>query len=880
MRAIVSADISKGVQPMFRFPSLARMRWPAAVPLAVLVAFGFTQAALAVDYSIVDLGAPPSNYALNYYDDAYVYVNNTGQAIGLVSIGGSSYATCIVYNAGKWIPLERPDGLSCAPAQEGLSDAGKSGTLYAVGQIQLPTVQPLIRGVNNMFVANVGASSAKLQTYGQYSESTFDGINEGGLAAGYTYYDPMSGWDGNIAALTQQNGGTIDFPLQPTCATGIASGEPCLSLPLGSGRVVNTGGTVLGYITGDSNYNGTFAEVNAKTGAVTGFQLPSWDYNIAGIDDKSDVIYMQSGGDVYSYDPANQKATELGTGSGCSVQLSLWVNGRGDVIASFNDCSPPSNNGFYLWTSSSGSWSPLTFGSAPSGCSNPFFNLIAQMNDKDQFALPMPCGGVTHWALLCPSGASCGGSDATRRGPRHGIRMRSVPGFEPAAYRGPTPSMVNRAAFSSPLDDVLTSSPAPAMRPHTKSPLVQRVGASRQVRSPFARQSTSYSIDDIGSPPASLYSEGGYSGGVGPITLNDTGQIVGQAYPTNGYYRPTCLAWTGSAWVNFGPSDLAEYGCYPSIGITDAANGSFSSVGATSYPTIGGNRTVGYYAKVRASSGRMNIFVRNSPSVLTDMNAKGTADGQAYYGPFGGWYDSVSPVTSTGPDMTILQKKCAGGGNPCMLAPAMGGTAAETLSLADCDTNSSYGVRSIATSGTVFGCSDADGYYVEAHGRKAIDFALPLANGSTLGSIVGIDDNGNVVYEQVGSIATTSWIYELSTSQSTNLGSIAGSSCTEYIPISVNASAEVLGETGNCTKGTDYVYWTWTSASGIQTVVVGGSPDETFVAYWLNDNGQILVKLSGNSFSGHWGILSPSGSNRRRSHSAFGAGLLPGSRMR
>lgn len=850
---------------MFGFPSFKRMRWSAAIPLAALVAVASTQPASAIDYSIVDLGAPSGNYALNYYDDANVYVNNTGQAIGLVSTAGSSYSICIVYNAGNWIPLEKPDGLSCAPAQEGLSDTGKSGTFHAVGQIELPTVQPLIGGTNNMFVAQVGASSAKLKTYGQYSESTFDGINEDGLAAGYTDYLPVSGWDGRIAALTQQNGGTIDFPLQPNCANGTASGEPCMSRPLGNGRVVNERGTILGYITGDSVYNGTFAEVNAKTGAANGFQLPNWNNNVAGIDDKGDVIYMQSGGDVYSYDPARQKAIELGTGSGCSEQSPLWVNGRGDVIASFNDCSPASNNGFYLWTSSSGAWSAMTFGATPNGCSNPFFNFITQMNDKDQFALPMACGRVTHWALLCPSNSSCGGSDAARRGPRPGIRMRSLLGVKPVHYRRAIPPAANPPAFSSPLDEVLASNPARATRSNTTQALVQRVGASRQARSPLARKSTSYSIDDIGSPPASLYSEGcgaSPSGAceLGPITLNDTGQIVGQAYPTGGYDRPTCLAWTGSAWVNFGPIDLGQYGCFPSVGITDAIDGSISSVGTTSYPTIGGNRTVGYYAKVRASRGTMNIFDLNSPSVLTDMNANGAADGQAYYGPFGGWYDSVSPITSTGKNMQILQKKCAGGGNPCMLAPATGGSSAATLSLADCDT-SSYGVRSIATNGTVFGCSDADGYYVEVSGTKAIDFTLPLSKGSTLGVIAGIDDKGNVVYEQSGS-AGTSWVYGPSSGALTNLGSLAGSSCAVYLPISVNASAEVLGEAENCSKGDD-VYWTWTPESGMQAVSANGSEDETFVALWLNDNGQILVELNGNGFSGHWGILNPPGSNVR-----------------
>jgi hypothetical protein len=864
---------------MFCFRSFARLRWTAAISLAALVAVTSTQAALAVDYSIVDLGAPASNYAL-YYEGGNVYVNDTGQAIGLVS-AGSSYPLCIVYNAGAWIPLEKPNGLSCAPAQEGLSDAGKSGTFFAVGQIQLPTVQApaSMHGANNMFVAKVGVSSAKLQSYGQYSESAFDGINENGLAAGYTDYLPMSGWEGGIAALTQQNGGALHFPLQPNCATGTASGEPCLSYPLGGGRVVNKSGTVLGYITGDSTYNGTFAEVSATTGAVNGFQLPNWNNIVAGIDDKGDVVYMQSGGGVYSYDPANQKATELGRGSGCSQQIPQWVNGRGDVLAYFNDCSSPSNNGWYLWTTSSGSWSAMTFGSAPNGCSSPFFDLITQMNDKDQFALPMACGSLTHWALLCPSGSSCGGSNATRLGSRYGIRMRSMSGFEPA-YRGAKPAAANRPAFSSPLDEVLAARPAPSMRSEATSRLVQRIGAAREVRSPLARESKSYSIDDIGSPPASLYSEGcgGSPSGceLGPITLNDTGQIVGQAYPNNGYDRRTCLAWTGSAWVNFGPSDLAQYGCYPSVGITDAKNGAFHSVGATSYPTIGGNRMVGYDANVGASSGTMTIFDLNSPSVLTDMNAKGTADGQTYYGPFGGWYDNVSSVTSTGKKMQILQKKCAGGGNRCMLAPAMGGSSADTLSLADCNTNS-YGVRSISTNGTVFGCSDLDGYYVEANGSKAVDFTLPLASGSQVGSIVGIDDKGNVIYEQSGS--GTSWIYDPSTGTSASLGSLAGSSCTEYVPISVNASGEVLGEAANCSKG-DNVYWTWTSASGMQAVSVRGSEDETFAAFWLNDDGQILVELSGNGFSGHWGILSPPGSNLRRSRSAFGAGSLRTIRMR
>ncbi len=341
-------------------------------------------------------------------------------------------------------------------------------------------------------------------------------------------------------------------------------------------------------------------------------------------------------------------------------------------------------------------------------------------------------------------------------------------------------------------------------------------------------------IVDIGAPPAASYSSVG-----NPVALNNTGQIVGQAYPIGGFGRPTCVAWTGTTWLNLHPSDLAEYGCFPSVGISDAVSGTFASVGSTSYPTIGGNQLIAYYAQAGPSGAKTTLFEFNSSSQLSDMNASGHAVGLTFYLPFGGWFRSTSPVTSTGTSLDILQKQCAGGGPSCMLAPvsATGGICNENFE--------GNGVREITSAGRILGCSDGGSALIEYGAGKTTVFSLPVASGSTLGVVVGMDDRGRVAYVQAapGSVYST-WSYDPSLGKSVPLGKPAGSSCSQIVPIAINGPGEVLGYSSNCSRPLDNVYWTWSAGQGMRVVTAGGgTAGETFGAEWLNDRGWILVKL-------------------------------------
>jgi len=800
------------------------------------------------------LGAP-AGYALVYYA-TNVVANNTGQLIGSAFVPGQTYATCMAYNQGKWFPIEGPRGLRCAWAHEGLSDANSAGDVLAVGQIELATVQPVAGAPNNMFEAEITPSSSSLVSYGSYSESTFEGINPGGLAAGYYDYVPMSGWADDVAAVIKRGTGGIAM-LQPACAPGTAAGHECLYDPVPGARNVNAGSTILGFAVNHSHNTGAYVEVSVPTGTITPIHLPSYNGNNPGlplgIDDADRIVYTQVTGTgtsaIYRFDPATGKALPLGAIAGCGMQDGYWVNGPGDVFAHVSDCASDTANGYYVWKSAGG-WSQMQLGAAPAGCSV-YSNEFYTMNDKDQLGVNLSCGSVTHWALVCPTTAPCGGSPA--------VAARAAPGpVRGGTIDAPGPAEPRTMGAGLRAVDAVPALAAPPVVPALAAlPAAPALSASLPtLAQPVERRlalrpdtSVTFTIHDIGAPPASAYSSVG-----SPVALNNTGQIVGQANPVGGFGRPTCVAWTGKAWVNLHPTDLGYYGCIPSIGLSDAVSGSFASVGATSYPTIGGSELIAYYAKVSASGApTTTLSTLNSYSQLSDMNKTGKASGLSYYAPFGGWFHSTSPVTSTGADLTIFQPSCSAGGPICMLAPvaATGGV---------CNDNfGGKGARSIASSGLILGCSDTTGEFVEVSGTTADRFTLPLASGASLASVVGVDDSAGVIYQQAAPGGVYSaWRYDPSTKKSTALAKLAGSSCAQFAPLAVNGPGAVLGVTNDCSNPADYVYWLWTSAAGTRTIAAtGGAKGETFEAEWINDVGQILVELSGPGFSDHWGTLNP-----------------------
>lgn len=384
----------------------------------------------------------------------------------------------MAYDRGKWLPLQGPLGLPCSWAPEGLSDADASGTFRAVGQLELPTVAPLVRGANNMLEALVGPTRVSLQTFGAFSESNLMGINAGGLAAGYTDYFPMSGWTSGVAAVILDGSPSVAL-LQPRCAPGTAGGKPCLSAPVSGARNVNAGGTILGTLTNAAGY----VEVNAKTGAIASVVLPKYrGYNPSvpvGLDDASRIVYTQgtpTGFAVFRYDPKTRTTGPIGTIPGCPMQVAAWVNGPGDVFAQVSDCATYANNGYYLWRPSAG-WAQMAFAAAPSGCAV-YFGELYQMNDKDQFAVNMSCtGGVTHWTLLCPTTAPCGPA-----APAVDARPVLVPPVRPGERSPRTDAFATAAGISGESDG-----PAPNARPSIGTPLaalVQQAGRFDATRSP------------------------------------------------------------------------------------------------------------------------------------------------------------------------------------------------------------------------------------------------------------------------------------------------------------------------------------------------------------------------------------------------------------
>ena len=233
------------------------------------------------------------------------------------------------------------------------------------------------------------------------------------------------------------------------------------------------------------------------------------------------------------------------------------------------------------------------------------------------------------------------------------------------------------------------------------------------------------------------------------------------------------------------------------------------------------------------------------------MNATGTAAGYTYYQPLEGFSYSEPPVTSTGAAIDLLEPACTTAKSGCMYD-----TYAYTLP--------SGQSRSIDAAGTVFAyaLNQTSGQFIEYTGGTRptyAQFTLPLDGGYGAGNVRGIDDKGDVVYNEFDpkTSKTLSWTYSPSTKKAHNLGALPGSSCTQYIPLYINGPGRVLGYTAGCSFASDQVYWTADSTNGI--VAISFDHRAYYSAYpeLINDLGQIVVDLTTTQGKHHWGILVP-----------------------
>jgi hypothetical protein len=356
------------------------------------------------------------------------------------------------------------------------------------------------------------------------------------------------------------------------------------------------------------------------------------------------------------------------------------------------------------------------------------------------------------------------------------------------------------------------------------------------------RQVATYTLTDVGAPTLPQ----GYSF-TAPIGFNNTGQFVGIA-GTNQISQ--CLAFTGKAWVFLAPPATGQ--CYTTSGISDAnAAGVFTTVGLIDPPT---NGQIAFYSTVSPTSATMTLFPKNETSALWLDNKSGLAAGYTYYIPVGGTQCSceTAPVTAnaTATSLSLLQPQCTTAPTGCMYDPLNNGEGAAGVG------------RFINASGTILGQAQPNingaGAYIEYKGGKSpttLQFNLPPDGTHSVEGVYGIDDNGDVAYNEFDSTLNEDlgWVYNPKTKVATNLGTLAGFSCSGWDPLWINGPGRVLGYASGCANDVPNFWWTWDSKHGMVQVSYN-LPSLYVNAVTINDKGEISVNLG---FPQHWGYLEP-----------------------
>jgi hypothetical protein len=359
----------------------------------------------------------------------------------------------------------------------------------------------------------------------------------------------------------------------------------------------------------------------------------------------------------------------------------------------------------------------------------------------------------------------------------------------------------------------------------------------------------SYSINDVGAPGSA------YSSFSQVIGFNNTGQFVGDAYQQvtygNQFSYLQCIAYTGTAWVPLqGPA--VTLNCYASSGISDANKaGVFTTVGQLNIPTA--YQPMAFYSTVSPTSAKTKIFFDNQVSGLYLENKRGLAAGYTSYKPVGSSFSTSLPsVTSTGKSLPLFQPQCTTPLSGCAGAPYYIGW------------GYNIGGRFITAGGTVFlQPLFGNSAYIEYTGGNnptALQVSIPPDGSNAAQGITGIDDNGNVTYFEYDTnlAENLTWIYNPKTQTATNLGTLAGSSCTSWTPLWINGPGRVLGTAQNCSVPSDATYWTWDSTNGMVAVSFNGTGYSSITARTINDLGEISVDLAVSGTNAHhWGYLKP-----------------------
>ncbi len=382
-----------------------------------------------------------------------------------------------------------------------------------------------------------------------------------------------------------------------------------------------------------------------------------------------------------------------------------------------------------------------------------------------------------------------------------------------------------------------SSASSPAIR--AKTTVVVR-GTYR----PGALTGAAYRVIDRGTPGGKVVLDV-------PIAFNNTGQIVGLA---NDGYRPAdplkqgvCEIYDGS---RFRTLSVTEVTCIPA-GMNDEVHGTLEVVAVASTPYFGNVATI-FVDSPATHAIVAHDFINNSASAAFGINGFGEAIGLAYYDPITPFEGSPPFIFYADGSQKLLQPTCTTQKRGCGVLDPTASYFPPDFSLL-CP----FGGCRITNSGSTLLYDEATGHY-EVLYRGGAYLDLPQYIVPSQYYPIMINNAGKVLFAEEnfpGDVVTTS-VQQVGANHATQVPAISGSSCQDYVPLSMNNKGEVLGYTKTCPSN-DATFFTYDSRNGTQdlkTLIPVGSPP--IQAYAVNDNGEILISTNTN-FPYHWGILRP-----------------------
>ncbi len=356
-----------------------------------------------------------------------------------------------------------------------------------------------------------------------------------------------------------------------------------------------------------------------------------------------------------------------------------------------------------------------------------------------------------------------------------------------------------------------------------------------------------------------------------PIGFNNTGQIFGVALRSArsnylSYLTDTdCLVWTGTQFVDLIPS-ITVRTCTPyAINGADPKSGAYTVVGSFTdihHPAANiGFHGVDYstdaFSDSVSAAGASNLlkYYDHFPAALYGVNASGATIGYSRFNDQPVQILLSEAFTSTSPEtLSLLNPACFTATSGCLSPIQLYGRLLGGKPTGQCG----FGGCTVNDAGLFLGYDYLTSQYATYKtGAAPATTELPLnivADGA-----VAFNDANQIAYYAPSDSArdtTESVVYSLTTSTETVIPPVAGTSCKNYYPISMNDLGEVVGFTTVCSART--FYWTWDPVHGtrdLNTELPAGAP--RIQAFGVNDKGQILVSLTSPTGVVHWGTLDP-----------------------